>query len=274
MDYYNILGVNENASKNEIKVAYENKVKKIKEEVPNEKRAKMFIKAFDEAYEALMKLEESGQAPQRLISDIEEAENKTVIMKPQEIQQELEKQRRVSTESGYSETKKRSTRKSSTSRSKSSSSSSSSSKKKPKSKKDYSEDENIEKKNKERRNEKKNKQRVVRESQNSTASTIMSVLILPLKILALPIIAILSVIIILCKTINVVSWLASKVIIACGIGIGAIHLYQINLGEVMNEKLLFAVVVAVVASFFLPSILRIVPKIFGSLNDALKNFVF
>lgn len=268
MDYYNILGVNKNASKEEIKAAYENKVKKIKEEVANEKRAKMFIKAFDEAYEALMELEESGQSSQRLISDIEEAENKTVIIKPQEIQQELEKQRRVSTESGYSETKKRSTRKSSTSRSKSSS------KKKPKSKKDYSEDENIEKKNKERRNEKNNKQRVVRKSQNSIASTLMSVLILPLKVLALPIIAILSVIILLCKTINVVSWLASKVIIACGIGIGAIHLYQINLGEVMNEKLLFAVVVAVVASFFLPSILRIVPKIFGSLNDALKNFVF
>ncbi|MBU3089958.1 DnaJ domain-containing protein [Clostridium gasigenes] len=264
MDYYNILGVKENASKEEIKSAYENKVKKIKEEVPNEKRSKLFIKAFDEAYEALMKLEASGQVKQSPISTIEVDENRTVIIKPQEIQQEKQKQRSVSSGSVNSETKKKSTRKSSNT----------SSQKKSNSKKDYSEDEDKEKKNKERRNEKKNKQRVARESENSTASTIMKILILPLKILALPIIAILSVIILLCKMINIVSWIASKVIIVGAIGIGAIHLYQINLGQVMDEKLLFAVVVAVIVSFFLPSILRVVPKVLESLNDVLKDLVF
>lgn len=261
MDYYNILGVKENASKEEIKSAYENKVKKIKEEVENEKRAKLFIKAFDEAYEALMKLEESGQVEQ---IDIEVDDNRTVIMKPHEVQQELENQRRVNSGSEYSETKKKPTKKRSNS----------SSKKNVKSKKDYSEDEDKEKRNKERKNEKNNKKSVVRESKNSTASTIMSVLILPLKILALPIIVILSVIILLCKMINIVSWLASKVIIVGAIGIGAIHLYQINLGQVIDKKLLFAVVVAVIVSFFLPSILKIIPKVFGGLNDALKDFVF
>lgn len=268
MNYYNILGVKENASKEEIKVAYENKVKKIKEEIENERRAKLFINAFDEAYEALMKLEESGQVKQRSISNVEVDENRTVIMNPHEIQQELERERSISSEREYSQTKKRSTRKSSSSRS------NSSSKKKSKSKKNYSEDENRENKNKDRRNEKNNKQRVVREKKNSTVSNIMKGLILPFKIISLPIIAILSVIILLCKTINVVSWLASKVIIVGAIGIGAIHLYQINLGQVMDEKLLFVVGVAVVASFFLPYILRVVPKVLGSLNDALKDFVF
>lgn len=264
MNYYNILGVKENATKEEIKAAYENKVKKIKEEIENERRAKLFINALDEAYEYLMKLEESGQVKQRNISSKTVDENRTVIMKPQEIQQELERQRSVSSEREYLQTKKRSTRKSS----------SSSSKNKTKSKKDYSEDEKRENKNKDRRKEKNNKQRVVREKKNSTTSNIMKVLILPLKIISLPIIAILSVIILLCKTINVVSWLASKVIIVGAIGIGAIHLYQINLGQLMDEKLLFIVGVAVVASFFLPYILKVVPKVLGSLNETLKDFVF
>lgn len=261
MDYYNILGIKENASKEEIQAAYEKQVKKIKEDVENEKRAKLFTKVLDEAYEALMKLEESRHAQQKSINSIEIDENKTMIMKPQEVQQELEKQKRVNSKIENSEAKKRTTKKSSNI----------STKNKSKSKKGYSDDRDSDNKNKDRKN---NKQRVIKENKNSTTSNIMKVLMVPLKILALPIIAILSVIILLCKMINIVSWLASKVIIVGAIGVGAIHLYQINLGQVADKKLLFIVGVAVVASFFLPYILKVIPKVLGSLNDSLKNFVF
>lgn len=52
-DYYKLLGLEKNASKDEIKEAYEKQVEKIKKEVVNEKRLKQFLKMFDEAYEAL-----------------------------------------------------------------------------------------------------------------------------------------------------------------------------------------------------------------------------
>jgi DnaJ-class molecular chaperone len=49
-DYYKILGVEKNASKEEIKEAYEKQVAKIKREVVNEKRLNQFLKLFDQAY--------------------------------------------------------------------------------------------------------------------------------------------------------------------------------------------------------------------------------
>ena len=58
MDYYNILGIDENASQEEIRQAYEKQVKKFKEEIKDEKRAEKFLRLFDEAYEALREKEE------------------------------------------------------------------------------------------------------------------------------------------------------------------------------------------------------------------------
>ena len=58
-DYYKVLGIEKNASKEEIKEAYEKQVEKIKKEVVNEKRLNEFLKLFDEAYEALNSLEEN-----------------------------------------------------------------------------------------------------------------------------------------------------------------------------------------------------------------------
>lgn len=266
MDYYNILGVRENASKEEIQEAYKEKVKKIKDEVANERRIKLFTKALDAAYEALMKIQEQRGLSKKTFSNILADENTTVIMNSQEVEKELEKQRSISKEVEYSKSRKTSKNKSS----------STSSKKKVKNKKNILEDTDRENKNRNqgRRNEKNKKEKVVRESENNTANNIMKILMIPLKILALPIILILSVIILVCKMINIVSWLASKVIIVGAIGAGAIHLYQVYLGEVANEQLLFILVVATVASFFLPSILKVIPKVLGGLNDLLKDFVF
>ena len=51
MEHYKILGVDENATMEEIKEAYDNKVKQFKEEIKDERRAKKFIEVFDKAYD-------------------------------------------------------------------------------------------------------------------------------------------------------------------------------------------------------------------------------
>lgn len=77
-DYHKLLGVEKNASKEEIKKAYEMQVDKMKKEVVNEKRLNQFLKIFDEAYEALISLEENQSVK----------ENLTVAINPKEIQKE------------------------------------------------------------------------------------------------------------------------------------------------------------------------------------------
>lgn len=271
MDYYKLLGIEEDASKEEIKAAYEKQVSKYREEIKDEKRAKLFIKAFDDAYEALMKIEVDGseinglgigQSQVRSIRDINR--NETVVMDSQEIQKEYEIQRRGSARVDSSENKYK--RKNSSSKS---------TQKTSNQKKNTSTNRQRENQNQDKRNEKVKKQKVFKEKENSTVSTVINILLLPLKILALPIIAILSVIIFVCKIINIVSWIASKVIIVGAIGGGAIYLYEVHFGrQVMNNKLIVVLAIAIIASYFLPHILRFILKIFGSLNDVLKNFVF
>jgi len=98
---------------------------------------------------------------------------------------------------------------------------------------------------------------------------------LPLKMLALPIIAILSVIILLCEIINIISWIATKLLIVGSISIGAIHLYQVKkLGQTINYNILILAVSVLLASFFLPYILKFILKVLKAINDILKDFVF
>ena len=58
MNYYKVLGIEENATQEEIKEAYNRQVGRFKEEVKDEKRLKKFLDLFKEAYDAL-KHEES-----------------------------------------------------------------------------------------------------------------------------------------------------------------------------------------------------------------------
>jgi len=249
-DYYKLLGVEKSASKEEIKEAYEKQVEKIKKEVVNEKRLNQFLKIFDQAYEALNSLEENQ------LTDKDE----TLIMDPQEVQKELEVNNKSNnyTYRNNSKSKGRSA---------------------SRKKNDFTEkgvSKYKDKKNKlnDNKEEKGIKQKVAKKSSKSNAKPILHLFMLPFKILALPIIAILSVIILLLQIINIISWIATKLLIVGSISVGAIHLYQVNLGQAINYNILILAASVLVASFFLPYTLNFVLKILKTLNDALKGFVF
>lgn len=53
MNYYKILGVDENATLREIKQAYDNQVEMFKDEIKDEKSLERFLELFKEAYDSL-----------------------------------------------------------------------------------------------------------------------------------------------------------------------------------------------------------------------------
>ena len=53
MNYYKVLGIEENATQEEVKEAYNRQVEKFREEVKDEKRLEKFLAFFKEAYDAL-----------------------------------------------------------------------------------------------------------------------------------------------------------------------------------------------------------------------------
>ena len=217
-DYYKVLGVEKNASKEEIKEAYEKQVEKIKKEVVNEKRLNEFLKLFEQAYEALNSLEES-----QLID-----KNATLIMNPQEVQKELEVNNKSNNYISRNNSKSKGR--------------SASTKKNNFTQKGISKNKDKKNKLKDNKEEKDRKQKAVEKSPKSNTKQIFDLLMLPFKILALPLIAILSVIILLFQIINVVSWIATKLLIVGAISVGAIHLYQVKLGQVINYNILILAV--------------------------------
>ncbi|MFW2491849.1 J domain-containing protein [Clostridium chromiireducens] len=254
-DYYKILGVEQNASKEEIKVAYEKQVEKLKKEVVNEKRLNQFLNIFDEAYEALSSLE------QNQLTD----ENKTLIINPQEVQKVLE---------GDDKSKNyidgvNSKRKGRTSNRKKNNFTE---KVVPQNK----EKKNVYKKNKfnDKKEEQVRKQKSVEERSKSNTKSTINLIMLPFKILLLPLIAVLTVVIALLQIINIISWIATKLLIVGSISAGAIHLYQVKLGQPMNYNILILAASVLIASFFLPYILKFVLKALQTLNNVLKDFVF
>lgn len=247
-DYYKLLGVEKNASKEEIKEAYEKQVEKIKKEVVNEKRLNQFLKLFDEAYKALSSLGENKD------------ENSTLIINPEEVQKELEDNKKGSNYSYRNDLKSKSR--------------SASRKKNDFTEKGALKNKNNKNKLNDSREEKGKRRKAVEKSTKSDTKQILSLLMLPFKILALPFIAILSVIILILQVINIISWIATKLLIVGSISVGAIHLYQVKMGQTINYTILILAGSVLVASFFLPYILKFVLKVLKALNDALKGFVF
>ncbi|GAA0771794.1 hypothetical protein GCM10008908_16770 [Clostridium subterminale] len=258
MEYYKILGVDENASMEEIKKAYEDKVNKFKKEIEDERRAKSFIKVFDEAYEKIKEEREKNKSKQTVIID-NQAEDLNKHLNndfDKENSNGYEDFNEYEQESTVSKEKKRS-----------SSKSTSIGKRKGAKKKSTVDRENI-------KSEKQSKNDNSRKAGSNKKSSAPSLTQLPLKILFMPVVAILSIIIFLCKILNIISWIASKIIIIAAIAISAIHGYQIYIGHAIQYKIFVLCAVGFVVSLFLPSILKILVSTLSKVNNKLKKFVF
>ncbi|EKQ50202.1 MULTISPECIES: DnaJ domain-containing protein [unclassified Clostridium] len=249
-DYYKILGVEKNASKEEVKEAYEKQVEKLKKEVVNEKRLNQFLKICNEAYEALNSLEQK-----HLIED-----NSTLIMNPQEVQKELEKHNKGSnyTCSDNFRNKERRTRE----------------KKNDSIKKVVLQNKDKGNKVNDNKEKRERTQKAIEKRSKSNTKSILNLFMLPFKILALPVIAVLTVAILLLQIINLISWIATKLLIVGSISAGAIHLYQVKLGQPINYNILIFAASVLLASFFLPYILKFALKVLKTMNNVLKEFVF
>lgn len=238
MEHYKILGIDENASMEEVKRAYENKVNQFKEDIKDEKRLKSFIKEFNKAYEEIIKEREKGESikPRTTNSRVRDSRQYS------KNRDDYEEERIVRKGSGRQSSRNPSTKRRSN-------------------------------RNKQSRDNDKNyEKRIVKRRKESSSKG--SAIQLPLKILALPVIFILSIVIFLCKIINAISWVASKVIIIAAISASAIHGYQIYIGHAVIYEVFIISAIAFIAALFLPSILKVVPSALGGINDRLKRFVF
>ncbi|WP_291650964.1 molecular chaperone DnaJ [Clostridium sp.] len=260
MEQYKILGVDENASIEEIKIAYENKVNKLKEEVSDEKRAKAFIKVFDKAYEEIKLEREKNKYKENFIND----SNKNSLN--DNYKNNFKRDNWHNNNFEYDDEKEETKKKK-----KIISSNNSSFNKQKSDKKKLSKNRNNES-NKEKYKRDNTKKVINRErSEEDTVTIVIQIL---LKIIALPVIALLSIIIFSCKVINLISWIATKVIIIGAIAIASIHGYQVYIGQPVYYEVFVLCAVAFVVSLFLPSILKIVPSILGKINNKLKDFIF
>ena len=258
MEHYKILGVDENASMEEIKKAYEDKVNKFKEEIEDERRAKFFIKVFDEAYEKIKEEREKNKSQQTVIIDnqVEDLNKHLNNDFDKDSSNGYEDFNEYEQESTVSKEKKRS-----------SSKSTSIGRQKRAKRKSTGDRDNI----KSQKQSKRDNNKKVGSNQRNSSSSLTQ---LPLKILLMPIIAILSMIIFLCKIVNLISWVASKIIIIAAIAISAIHGYQIYIGHAIQYKIFVLCALGFVVSLFLPSILKMLVSMLSKVNNKLKKFVF
>ncbi len=251
MEHYKILGVDKNASMEEITKAYEDRINKFKEEIEDEKRAKSFIKVFDEAYEKIKEEREQNQQTVIIDNQVKDLNNNfhKNDSNSYESFNEYEQKSIVSKEKKRSSSKNTSIRK-------------------KRSKKKSTEDRgNI-------KSEKQSKRDSGRKAGSNKKSSESSLTQLPLKILLMPVVVILSIIIFLCKILNIISWIASKIIIIAAIAISAIHGYQIYIGHAIKYKIFVLCAVGFVVSLFLPTILKILVSTLSKVNSKLKKFVY
>lgn len=244
MENYKILGIDENASIEEVRQAYENKVNEIKKEIVDERRAKAFIKVFDKAFEEIKAEKELKQYEQKNIvrDNIDEYND----FEEYETNEKVNNVKKKSAAKNLSKNKKNNK------------------KKQPK---------NINSDNREEKNLRSNNQKK-RANQEEKSLSALSLIEIPFKILAATIVAILSIIIFLFKVINLISWIASKILIIAAISISAIHGYQIYLGQAIQYNVFIISTIVFIISLFLPSILKVVPSALTSVNNKLKKFAF
>ena len=247
MENYKILGIDRNASMEEVQRAYKNKVREYRENITDEKRANAFIKVFDKAYEEIKM--ERIQNQQTMPIDREEYN--------------INNQRRDS--KNDNETRKRSEKKEdSKKRNKSSSSSNGRNK-------NYNQ--KSERNSNEARDKKRDNSRERDVKKQDESSLMNKFLKLPFKIILLPIVVVLSLIIALLKVINMISWVASKIVIIAAIATSAIHGYQIYIGHAIQYKVFIISGIGFIVALCLPFVLKTLISILESINNGLKKFI-
>ena len=250
MESYKILGIDENASMEEVRQAYENKVNEIKKEIINEKRAKAFIEVFDNAYEEIKVEKEKIQSQETTVINIKK------INSEQNSKNDISTNKFEEDEETFKNNKI---------------------KKKPSSIKSSRNNYNksIKSGNKDKKDNLKrrnnNKKRELKKEDNSSIGTLIQFI---LKVLALPIIVILTILIFLCKVINLISWIVTKIIIIGSIAAASIHGYQVYIGQPMYYEIFIGCAIAFLVALLLPSILKIVPSLLEKINNKLKDFAF
>lgn len=248
MENYKILGVDESASMEEVRRAYENKVKEYSENIKDEKRAKAFIKVFDKAYEEI-KLERSrNQYQQTMIMNSKEVDSR-------QNSKNLDRDNNEEYEEESTATKRK---KKSSSR-------------------------NVKSKNQNNKNKSKNNDKSKEEKRSNSrkegskkkkeSSSTSELIKLPLKIVILPIVALLSLVIFLCKIVSLISWIASKVVMIAAIAASAIHGYQIYIGHAAQYKIFIISGIAFIVALFLPIVLKTLISILESINNGLKKLI-
>lgn len=257
MNSYEILGVNKDSSLEEIKKAYEGKVKKIDEEVVDEKKSKAFKKVLTDAYNELA-----------ISKNVDES---TIVMSKEEFYKlsedddyyydndeyeddyyddDYEYDDEDDYSDRYYEEKNKRKRSSSSSRNKN----------KRKRRKDKMPSEDEEKYN-----------HYDREHDIDMPWYIA----LPLKVVAFPVIVILSIIIMIMDVLNMALWIVTKLLIIGSVAVAAIHGYQIYSGISLIKYEIFAACLGVfVVSIILPLIFKTIPKPLKIINNKLKAFVF
>lgn len=79
VEEYKILGVDEHAAMDDVKKAYEDKVKKFSEEIQDPRKLKKFINLFDKAYEAIKEEREKIQNDETVFMKISDIEAKSYL---------------------------------------------------------------------------------------------------------------------------------------------------------------------------------------------------
>ncbi|MDS0526987.1 DUF1700 domain-containing protein [Clostridium sp. SHJSY1] len=266
MDNFEVLGVNKNSSLEEIKLAYENKVKDIDRQVTNEKNAEAFKKVLKDAYDGIISnkssMNENGQAL-----------GNTTVMSKDEIDELLDSTKDEFEEDYYDDNYDYEETRVNKKTRKRRSSSGSSSKKRSKGKDDEYDKEKS--KNRKRKKDKDYKEEHDKHHHKEESSGIFSFLMIPLKILVIPIIIVLSIIILILEVISIAVWIVSKVLFIASIAVASVYGYQVYTGSAPMRYDLFA---ACGAAFILGILLPLITKIFRAplkeINNSLKDFVF
>ncbi|VYT93516.1 hypothetical protein [Clostridium tertium] len=76
------------------------------------------------------------------------------------------------------------------------------------------------------------------------------------------------------KAINLIAWIASKILIIAVISISAIHGYQIYLGQAIDYNIFIISRVVFIVSLFSHNILKVVQSALTSVKISLKKFAF